>query len=113
MNLSPNNRSLYIRLAAILNAASEYELAGETLSTGMQMGPPTVQMYAIAGCIMANMERNEQARELFQKALDGMGVQKDPKVVSYIQKIDAGEPLPLPLGELVRSTTEQPGAGRE
>ena len=112
LSLSPNNRNLYIRLSAILNAAWEYELAGEWMNRGMQMGPPTTQMFAIAGCIMANMKRNEDAREMFQKALDTMGPQKDPKVLSYVQKIDAGEDLPLPLGELVRPTTQKSGDGK-
>ena len=105
-NLNPRNVRSLVTLAAVLNKCQEYRTAATKIAEAMQNLPGDPQALAIAGCIAANTGENARALEYFRDAQQRVRA-PDETIQSYIDALEKGEPLPLPLGSLTRPTTEE------
>ena len=113
--ISPNNPELFIRMGAILNAAQEYELAIPWMDKAQRTAPNNPRVWVWSGQIAANFDENEAALQFFRRALQLMGETPEAAIVEHVRRLEAGEPLDLPLGRLIRPTREEtpraPGSG--
>jgi cytochrome c-type biogenesis protein CcmH/NrfG len=102
LRLAPDNPHWMIGLAGILNVAGEYPLARGWIERALEARGDDPLALGIAGCIAANQRRDAEALVLFERAQKLAGASPDAAVQGYIDALRKGEPLPRPIGELVR-----------
>ena len=114
VDLSPRNPLKLWQMAGLLNASSEYDQSRQWAERALSIDQNFAPAMALLGMVHANLGNNSSALRAFE-TVQGLlqnnpnpEVGPDPEIQGYIDRLRAGEPLPLPLGTTVRRNEQAP-----
>jgi len=112
---NPGQPALLTRMAGMLNLAGEYEHARVWAERADRLDPNSLQNAVQSGYILANLDDLPGAKRSFEKALALLARAPSSEAAiatlrEYVRKIDRGEPLPRPLGRMLRPGEVEEGA---
>jgi tetratricopeptide (TPR) repeat protein len=113
-DVNPGQPTLLTRMAGMLNLAGEYEHARVWAERAEKLDPRSTQNAVQTAYILANLGDLPGAKRGFEKAIGLLSDAPASAAViatlrDYVAKIDRGEPLPSPLGEMLRPADSEPG----
>jgi tetratricopeptide (TPR) repeat protein len=98
IDVSPGDPRLMTRMAAFLNSAQEYAHGVVWIQRSLHRDPSQPSTHVQAGYLAANTNELARALQHFQEAQRLLGEEQNDTIQSYIDMLQGGEPLPLPLG---------------
>src|SRR5688572_20703210 len=115
LELAPRSPMLITRLAAFLNLAGEYDQARMLAEFADKLHSRSPSTCIQLGYISANLGDWKAALAYFQRAQSMLPKNAVPKLDEYVERLNKGETLPLPMGEFFRpaQTPEVPAQKTE
>ncbi|MSP15927.1 MAG: tetratricopeptide repeat protein [Myxococcales bacterium] len=110
LDISPRSAPLLTRMGGLLNLCGEYAMGRQLCEQAYKLHPTNPSTCMQLGYLTANLGDKAASLKYFERAQKLLPAKAVPKLDEYVEKLQKGEDLPLPMGEYFRPA-QQPKDG--